>query len=488
MSSAKIFLSNPLWKGPGICKSPSQGGDFQIAVPFLIVLACAFSLLGAYPSAHAQESAFPEELTGIQMQYLRSLEPVMEEQRTQLSKLRNEYYQELLALGKRYVRDQNQSAALAVKVEIEKLKAQSKPMPAPSIEPPQDLVDIRERFEEQKFNIEDKERRGLRELAQKYIERLGVWSKLYRDKGKSDSAQAVDAEIRRIEASLKGEVIASAPPAVVVKPVPGAAAPGAESVDPLDNALSAVEEGAAEASPAPPDPSASEDAPPQLPKPPEGLTLKEGWQGTAAKDRALADELTGLLGAYGTPRVNLNTFPGLVLYGKVRYLMPWEEARKALELDAQIPQTGVIETPGWPGAGSLRYYRFKGKFDKQYTALNVIVDAADHVVIIQLTATALDTNLGFIKYRPVLPEWKYYDYLSGGKKSTEAECVWHVLFARNLMGEFTEETENIINANAPCMRLDTVYIDPTLKVQFLSRTYLVKPFLDTLLYSCSETQ
>lgn len=433
-------------------------------------------------------AAFPEELTAIQTQYFRALEPVLDKHRKEMAELRKKYYAQLQQLGRDFVQARNQSGALAVLVEKQRLETPDSKLAAPNTKPPQELVYAREAYEEAKFKIEQNEKAALAAIATKYTQQLGVWSKLYRQRGNKASAKAVDEEIKRIEASLRGEPAEAATVASVKGVPPLIAAPKEESAeaegdttaatastDPVDSSIAAVtEDGATKAPPI--------EKAPELPPPPAGLTLYNGWQGTASKNRGFANELSALLGPYGTPRINLDTWPGLVLYDKVRYLMPWPEARKLLGLEGKVPATGVINTPGWPGANSLKYYTYTGKFDKDYNKMTIVTDAADHVVTLMLSNDASGLNM---KYRQLLPEHKFYDYVMGQNKKFEVDGIWHKIFARNLMGEFAEETENVLNPNTPCIRLDTLYFDTNLKIQFIGRWYVVKPFLDTLLYSCN---
>jgi hypothetical protein len=457
----------------------------------LCLLLAAFLPLAATAQGtpKVKDSAtFPEELTGIQTAYLRSLEPVIKEHRQKLVELRVAYKKELQDLGKQFVMEKNQTGALAVKVELNKLEALTGTnLPVPNAEPPKDLVYLRERFEDHKFKIEEDEKAVVRDLAGKYTKQLEVWSKLYRDRGRTGAAKAVEGEIRRIEASLRGAPVVAAvgtPPPVKMEdfedtpPAPAdeanSVAPGAPGEgDPLDTAIAAA---GAEAG-APEKPTA-----PTPPPPSDGLTLNNGWQGSGGKDRALANEIINLLGPYANSRISLGTYPGLILYDKVLYLMPLAEARKVLKIEKLVPQVATMETAGWPGAGSLKTHTFTGRFDKIYTRLILVTDAADHVVSLML---ANDGGLN-IPYRPLLPEYKYYDLVLGKPKKIGADGIWHKIFTRNLIGEYSEESDNPSNVNTPCVRLDTLYFDVNLKVSYQGRWYIARPFLETLLYSCNS--
>lgn len=480
---------------------------FLISTPGIqgLLLALCLATFAFVVPAGAQ--GVPQELVGIQTQYFRALENVERKHQAELTKVRAEYLKQLQELGRGYVKISDQRSALAVKVEIKRLENPTGSMPAPGIEPPRELVDIREAFEEKRFQIEESQGRLMGDLAKKYLSQLEVWSKLYRSKGKPDSAKAVDQEIKRMQAALTGEKPAAStltaapkdkPAAPTKKPAETATEPAdtePTAVDPVDAALTATTEGdpelptedAADAAAAGTAPAAGKSPVPLpgLPTQPDTLVLKPGWQKSENSNRELTTELASILSPYGKSEANLGTFPGLVLYGKVRYLMPWAEARAALELDNQVPETGVIRTPGWPGADSLKFYSYKGKFDGFYTRMNIICDAADHVVTLQLTNDSSGMNL---QYRPLLPQWKFYDYVLGRPKKIEIEGIWHKIFSRNLMGEFVEETDNVLNPNTPCLRIDTIYFDANLAVQSWGRWYVVRPFLDTLLYTCNAAQ
>lgn len=469
-------------------RRPGRGGFFPTLLGLLLCTGAGLGLLPAQSSSR-EGTPFPQELIGIQTQYFRDLEAVEEKHRKELGAVRVEYYQQLQALGRAYVENRDQVGALAAKVEMQRLETPVADLPAPSTVPPPDLVELREGFEDKSFKIKADLKFALDDLARKYVARLELWATLYRENKKLGEARAVEKEIRGILARLEGKSSIAGPESeddvvAEVPPTPSTISPTAAPEDPLATVLENVAEPEPAVSPLLPTlrPDGVEPGPgTDLPQPPAGLVLNPGWEGTASANPAMARELSSLLSPYGEPKVDQSTFPGLILYGKVSYLMPLPEARKILELEAIVPETGYLQTSGWPGAQSLKYYRYQGKFDGAYTHLTIITDTADHVVSIQLTSGPSGLNM---RYRPLLPEWKFYDLVRGQYKSIEAETVWHKIFSRNLMGEFVEEADNVLNPHTPCLRIDTIYFDVDMKMKFLGRLYLTKPFLNTLLYTC----
>ncbi len=114
-----------------------------------------------------------------------------------------------------------------------------------------------------------------------------------------------------------------------------------------------------------------------------GLALSPSWHyGVTASARS-ADDMQALLGSLGEPKVDAHPYPSLIIYKKVTYLMPLENAVQSLFLEKRSAAKRSVTTPGFP-ENSFFYYSYSGIFEETFSRLLLVVDCHNQVVAVQL--------------------------------------------------------------------------------------------------------
>ena len=118
------------------------------------------------------------------------------------------------------------------------------------------------------------------------------------------------------------------------------------------------------------------------PPPPQGIVLKKGWDTYLPGGEQTLSDLRSLIGSSRLSEPDLGPSPGLEIYRGVTYLMPFDEACKALDLNGYTTSRQRVLCPGFPRE-SIFYVAFKGKFGSA-NFLYLVLDSANQVVGVQL--------------------------------------------------------------------------------------------------------
>jgi hypothetical protein len=145
----------------------------------------------------------------------------------------------------------------------------------------------------------------------------------------------------------------------------------------------------------------------------------------------------------------------------VTYLMPLKEAVKTLGITVSVGSKNMVICPGFPHR-TLVAYSFNYTFDYAFNEIFIIADKADQVVAIQLYAAAAKSTSS-VNFRR---DYRIYDFINSRAKSHIASSVGH-----STKGGRTDTIE-----------LDSVFVDPTGKVNRMTRLFLPKPLTELILF------
>ena len=213
--------------------------------------------------------------------------------------------------------------------------------------------------------------------------------------------------------------------------------------------------------------------------PPSGIKLSQKWDTAMREGNAVMAEIRGLLSGSAQPAANLSASPGAAIYRSVTYLMPLEDARKALGLIQKVNSKMLVITPGFPNR-SIYAYSFSGNFDG-FETMYLVTDLMDQVVAVELlTARVRKTDLS---PHMVKKEWRTYDFVNGSTKAITGAEVRH-------------ET----SSSSGSIQIDSVFAVPTkdrtasyspfnyTTVEPVSgtRLFIAKPFAELILYRISK--
>ncbi len=192
-----------------------------------------------------------------------------------------------------------------------------------------------------------------------------------------------------------------------------------------------------------------------------GIVMQRDWDSSVQEGDLVVNELSELLSGLGNPARNVGPAPGLGIYRGVTYLMPLKEAVKTLGITVSVGSKNMVICPGFPHR-TLVAYSFNYTFDSAFNEIFVIADRADQVVAIQLYAAAAKSTSA-VNFRR---DYRIYDFINSRAKSHIASSVGH-----STKGGRTDTIE-----------LDSVFVDPTGKVNRMTRLFLPKPLTELILF------
>lgn len=224
-----------------------------------------------------------------------------------------------------------------------------------------------------------------------------------------------------------------------------------------------------------------------------GLVLDRGWQTPIQGGTATMKDLGALLSPFAKPAVNIAPAPDLKIYGGVTYLLPLEDAKRALG----ITQKGGVKTkviaPGFP-KDSFFHYAFDGSFDGPYNKLYLIVDKADQVAAVQLVAEKPQMrDFGTIGLNSLNTDWHTFNLVTAKSKgSTRLVIDFKQMFeTKDRWMTYRPDTPYTHpKSEISLLRLESIVLDPgsgqSIREQRAIeavRLYLPRPIMELIL-SC----
>ena len=227
-----------------------------------------------------------------------------------------------------------------------------------------------------------------------------------------------------------------------------------------------------------------------------GLVLDRGWATPMQGGGATMQDLGVLLSPFAKPAVNIAPAPGLKIFEGVTYLMPYDEARKALNLTQKVVAKNKLACPGFP-RDSFFNYGFDGNFDGHFNKLYLVVDKADQVVAVQLVAEKPQMReFGIISLDSEKMEWHTYNFVSSKSKGSTRLLIEFKQFF--LKGDRWTQYRPTVFSMQPkdpveVLRLDSILVNPgsgetTREQRALEavRLYLPRPMMELIL-QCIQT-
>ncbi len=209
-------------------------------------------------------------------------------------------------------------------------------------------------------------------------------------------------------------------------------------------------------------------------------------------------DLGVLLSPFAKPAVNIAPAPGLKIYEGVTYLMPYEEARKALNLGQKVVAKTKVTCPGF-AKDSFFHYAFDGNFEGHFNKLYLVVDKADQVAAVQLVAEKPQIrDFGIIGLNSEKMEWHTYNFVnSKSKASTRLLIEFKQLFQKG--DRWTAYRPTILSTQptspVDVLRLESIVVDPgsgeTTKEQRALegvRLYLPRPMMELILHCIQSSK
>lgn len=231
------------------------------------------------------------------------------------------------------------------------------------------------------------------------------------------------------------------------------------------------------------------------PAQPGGVVLDRAWMTPMQGGSATLQDLGTLLSTFAKPSANLAANPSLKIYEEVTYLMPYEDAKKALNLTQNVVPKNKVACPGFP-KDSFFHYAFDGHFDGHFTKLYIVTDKADQVVAIQLVTESPKVDQVNAPYRAT--DWHTYNFVNYRTKASKRLWIDHKPYYEDKYG--WQEYSPTYASRQPkgevgVLRIDSLLMDPdaTLsgnrgskwKPLEAVRLYLPKPMMELILQCIS---
>ena len=190
------------------------------------------------------------------------------------------------------------------------------------------------------------------------------------------------------------------------------------------------------------------------------IVLSNNWQTPLQGGSTSAKELGSLLSPFYQPNTSLTASKDLIIYEKVHYLMPLEEAKKALGLPSNLTSKAAVAGGGFP-RDSLFHYVFDGNFEGQYNKLYLITDKADQVVSVQLVAESPEKS--WARY-PQESDWHVYNFINSRSKAITRLRIGHFMYyQREGWKNWSSYNPTYSDAKpgaTPVVRIDSIVVDP----------------------------
>lgn len=226
-----------------------------------------------------------------------------------------------------------------------------------------------------------------------------------------------------------------------------------------------------------------------------GVVLDRTWNSPIQGGSATMEDLGVLLSPFAKPSANTDTASYLEIYEGVTYLMPYEEARKKLNLSQKIISKNKVVCPGFP-KDSLFHYAFDGNFEGHFNKLYIVTDKADQVVAIQLVSETPKIDSNEAPYKATY--WHTYNFVNSRTKASKRLWIDHKQYylERNRWTEYRATSANRLKSDLNLLRIDSLLFNPDItnsgyrgnnwKALEAVRLYLPRPMMELIL-QCIQT-
>ncbi len=168
-----------------------------------------------------------------------------------------------------------------------------------------------------------------------------------------------------------------------------------------------------------------------------GFVLSLNWNTPDTGGTKVIRDLQDLFGSQGVADIDLAPDATLTIFGPVGYLMPVQDALKALN-KTLVPRRNVA-CPGFP-KDTLYYYAVDGPFDEGFTKMLLVTDSADHVVAVQLVNESPDESL-WLDPTLFVEKWHTYNFI---QTRTKASAKWRVAHRVEILGRVVRVDSELV--------------------------------------------
>ena len=216
------------------------------------------------------------------------------------------------------------------------------------------------------------------------------------------------------------------------------------------------------------------------------LALSPSWHYGAASGSRSADDMRALLDSLGEPKVDARSYPSLVIYKQVTYLMPLEEAVQVLFPGKGAAPKRSVSTPGFP-ENSFFYYRYDGVFEEIFNRLLLVVDTHNQVVAVQLVEENPPKDI----YRREWfgsgsREYSLFDIIQNRTKSSSTTKVFWKNMTFLMQPQLTSDNDPAAAAGQLTHVLEGGLVDgKDNRTKERTRLYLPQPMVNLILFKLS---
>jgi hypothetical protein len=235
------------------------------------------------------------------------------------------------------------------------------------------------------------------------------------------------------------------------------------------------------------------------PRPGIELTMTSHWQHRLGRSTIAHRDAARLLAKCGSPKLDLG-WQNITLWGKVKYLMPVEEAKALLGLGLSSKKN--LSCPLFPPS-SFFAHEFSGNFEDGMTRLTLVTDFASQVVAVQLSDNTTRPDR-WLRYSDAYStEWSLYNLVNDGRKGNS---TWEIGFflargTERILGYPPGSQSMIVNqpveGNEGVIRIDSDLFSikknqwglvEEQRSRERARLFLAQPVVDLMLYIIQQSR
>jgi len=187
------------------------------------------------------------------------------------------------------------------------------------------------------------------------------------------------------------------------------------------------------------------------------IVLANNWESPIPGSASATKDLGILLSPFFQSKPALTASKSTIICGQVHYLMPLEDAKKALNLPATLPAKVGIVTPGFP-KDSLVSHGYEGVFEGRYNKLFLITDRANQVVSVQLVAENPEKE--WMQLPTGDTGYRTYNFVTNRNTASDSLVVGHKVSYPNKAGWMLTNPRH--DKIPTYQKQDTIRIDSTL--------------------------